>query len=96
MEFSKKLVRDIRTLLWIITIAGIALAFYCVRKEYLGSLPWITSMIALPWSAHGVVCAFYLNMAKSDHSAGGITYEMAIKRNDISDSNDSIDINGPI
>jgi hypothetical protein len=23
------------------------------------------------------VCSFYLNMAKSDHSEGGITYEMA-------------------
>ena len=34
-------------------------------------------MVGLPWSAHGVVCANYLSMAKSDHKRGGITYETA-------------------
>ncbi len=34
-------------------------------------------MVGLPWTAHGVVCSFYLNMAKSDHRAGGITFETA-------------------
>ena len=34
-------------------------------------------MVGLPWTAHGTVCAFYLNMAKSDHKAGGITFEAA-------------------
>ena len=34
-------------------------------------------MVGLPWTAHGTVCAFYLNMAKSDHREGGITYESA-------------------
>lgn len=68
MDFSKKLVNDIRLLLWIITLSAIALAFYCVHLGYLGTLPWIAALVGLPWSAHGVVCSFYLNMAKSDHS----------------------------
>ena len=34
-------------------------------------------MVGLPWTAHGTVCSFYLNMAKSDHSEGGITFETA-------------------
>ena len=34
-------------------------------------------MVGLPWTAHGVVCSFYLNMAKSDHKEGGITFEAA-------------------
>ena len=34
-------------------------------------------MVGLPWTAHGTVCAFYLNMAKSDHKEGGITFESA-------------------
>lgn len=79
LDFSKKMINDIRWLLWIVTVGGLGLAFYCVHLGYLGSLPWITSMVALPWSAHGVVCSFYLNMAKSDHSCGGITYDMAMK-----------------
>lgn len=79
LEFSKKLIMDIRVLLWIVTLSGIALAFYCIHLGYLGTLPWISALVGLPWSAHGVVCSFYLNMAKSDHSQGGITYELAMK-----------------
>ena len=76
-EYSKKLVTDIRSLLWVVTVGGLLLAFYCVRKNYLGALPWVTSMVGLPWTAHGVICSFYLNMAKSDHKVGGITFETA-------------------
>lgn len=75
--FSKRLVKDTRPLLWIVTISGIALAFYSIWRGYTGSLPWISSMVGLPWAAHGTVCAFYLNMAKSDHREGGITFEAA-------------------
>lgn len=76
-EFSKRLVRDIRALLWIVTVGGLALAAYCIRAGYAGALPWLSSMVGLPWAAHGVVCSFYLNMARSDHREGGITFEAA-------------------
>lgn len=85
--FSKKLVSDIRNLLWIITISAIVLAFYCVHLGYLGTLPWISAMVGLPWTAHGIVCSFYLNMSKSDHQQGGITYEIAMR-----DNNDDVSI----
>ena len=81
VEYSKKLVTDIRSLLWVVTVGGLLLAFYCVRKNYLGALPWVTSMVGLPWTAHGVICSFYLNMAKSDHKVGGITFETAKANN---------------
>lgn len=77
MDYSKRLTADIRALLWIVTVGGLALAAYCIRVGYMGALPWLTAMVGLPWSAHGVVCAFYLNMAKSDHQEGGITFEAA-------------------
>lgn len=79
-EYSKKLVSDIRWLLWTVTIGGIVLAAYCIYKGYIGSLPWLSAMVGLPWTAHGVVCSFYLNMAKSDHKSAtgeGITYASA-------------------
>jgi hypothetical protein len=81
LEFSKKLIKDIRALLWIVTIGGIGLAVLCIFKDYTAGLPWISAMVGLPWSAHGVVCSFYLNMSKSDHREGGITFESA-KAND--------------
>ena len=89
LEYSKKLINDIRALLWVVTVGGILLAFYCVYKDYVGSLPWIAAMVGLPWSAHGVVCAFYLNMAKSDHTGAdgtGITFAAAQAKGFLMDS----------
>ena len=77
MDFSKRMISDIRGLLWMITAGGLLLAAYCIHVGYDGALPWLTAMVGLPWTAHGTVCAFYLNMAKSDHSEGGITFEKA-------------------
>lgn len=76
-DFSKRLVADIRALLWVVTLGGLALAAYCIHKDYAGALPWLTAMVGLPWTAHGVVCSGYLSMAKSDHRQGGITYDAA-------------------
>ena len=76
-EFSKRLISDIRVLLWVVTVGGLLLAAYCIRVGYMGALPWLSAMVGLPWTAHGTVCAFYLNMAKSDHREGGITFEAA-------------------
>ena len=81
-SFSKQLVRDIRGLLWIVTVGGLVLAGYCIHRGYTGSLPWLTAMVGLPWTAHGAVCVAYLGMAKSDHKAGGITYDLAMKELD--------------
>lgn len=77
LEFSKRLISDIRWLLWIITVGCLLLSAYCIYTGYAGSLPWLAAMVGLPWTAHGVVCSFYLNMAKSDHKSGGITFEQA-------------------
>lgn len=76
-DFSKQLIADIRALLWVVTVGGLLLAAYCIRTGYTGALPWLTAMVGLPWTAHGVVCSGYLSMAKSDHRRGGITYEAA-------------------
>ena len=80
-DYSKSMISDIRALLWLVTTGGIVLAAYCIHKGYTGSLPWLSAMVGLPWSAHGVVCSFYLNMAKSDHKEGGITFESARANN---------------
>ena len=77
LEFSKRLIADIRALLWVVTVGGLLLAGYCIHADYAGALPWLTAMVGLPWTAHGVVCSNYLSMAKSDHKRGGITFETA-------------------
>ena len=76
-DYSKQMIADIRSLLWVVTVGGLLLAAYCIRTGYTGALPWLTAMVGLLWSAHGVVFANYLGMAKSDQKRGGITYETA-------------------
>ena len=58
LECSKSLTQDTRPLLWLVTLGGLALAFFAVFRGYIGSLPWISSMVGLPWAAHGTICAF--------------------------------------
>ena len=50
MEFSKRLISDIRALLWVVTVGGLFLAAYCIRRDYAGALPWLTAMVGLPWT----------------------------------------------
>lgn len=38
MEFSKRLISDIRALLWVVTVGGLVLAAYCIRRDYAGAL----------------------------------------------------------
>ena len=80
LNFSKKLINDIRYLLWVITVGGLLLAFYCVHKEYTSSLPWITSMVGLPWASHATICSLYLNKSKAENTAAdgtGIVFAAA-------------------
>lgn len=84
IAFSKQLIKDIRSLLWIVTIGGLLLAFYCIFKGYTGSLPWIGSMVGLPWTAHGVVCSFYMNKSKAENTSStgeGIIFAAAEANN---------------
>lgn len=80
-QFSKKMIEDTRPLLWIITIGGLLLAFYCVYSKFSGSLPWVAGMVSAVWASKGTVESFYLNMSKADHSVNGITFETAKSQN---------------
>ena len=73
-EFSKALLIQESALIWITTLALVALAYLCIIMGYLGSLPWLATMIAFPWTAYGVSQAFYYNKSKAENTQGGITY----------------------
>lgn len=81
LDYSKQILNDEHRLLWVVTVGGLLLAAYCVFKDYMGALPWVTAMVGLPWTAHGTSASFYYNMCKSDHSEGGITFEAAKAKN---------------
>jgi len=75
LEFSKKLLVQESVLIWIVTLATLALAFICVLRGYLGTLPWLTALVGLPWGAYGTSQAFYYNKSKCENTIGGVTYE---------------------
>lgn len=75
LEFSKRLLIQESLLIWIITLAFIALAFVCVVNQYFGELPWLAAMCGFPWTAYGVTQAFYYRKAEKENTRGGIKYE---------------------
>lgn len=79
-EFSKVLLIQESILIWIMTLAFIALAFICVFNGYLGTLPWLAAMVSFPWGAYGMSQAFYYNKSKAENTQGGITYDSAFSQ----------------
>lgn len=67
-EFSKLLLIQESALIWIISIAYIVLAFYCVVNQFFGELPWLTASVSLPWTAYGVSQAFYYKKAEKENT----------------------------
>lgn len=74
-EFSKVLLIQESVLIWIMTLTFLVLAFVSVFKGYLGSLPWLTAMVSLPWTAYGVSQACYYKKATVENSKDGIKFE---------------------
>lgn len=77
-EFSKTLLIQESFLIWIVTLAFIGLAFYCVSNQYFGELPWLAAMCGFPWTAYGVSQACYYRKSERENTEGGITYASMI------------------
>ena len=80
-EFSKWLLVQESVLIWIITLAFIFLAFFCIKNQYFGELPWLTAMAGFPWTAYGVSQAFYYKKSAAENTVGGIKYEQVLHSN---------------
>ena len=79
MAFSKVLLVQESILIWILTIAFLLLAFYCVHNQFFGELPWLAAMCGFPWTAYGVSQACYYKKSQKENTKGGITYEAALQ-----------------
>lgn len=66
-EFSKRLLIQESALIWIMTISLLALSFICVIQQAYAELPWLTAMVALPWTAYGVSQAYYYKKAEKEN-----------------------------
>lgn len=86
VEFSKKLLIQESMLIWIVTLAFIALAFMCIINQYFGELPWLAAMAACPWTAYGVGQGFYYRKAEKENTKGGIKYDCVMKEYETNNS----------
>ena len=77
-EFSKTLLIQESALLWVVTLGAFYLAFYCIKNQYFGELPWIVALVGFPWTAYGVSQACYYGKSMKENTIGGIKYETAI------------------
>lgn len=74
-EFSKALLIQESALIWIMSIAFVLLAFYCVSLGFMGSLPWLAAMVGCPWAAYAVSQTMYYKKAEKENTVGGIKFE---------------------
>lgn len=90
--FSKTLLIQESFLIWLVTLAFILLAFICVLKGYMGSLPWLSVTLSCPWAAYAVSQAMYYSKSKAENTKGGIIYDTAINQiNEIVDTIENSD-----
>ena len=78
VAFSKALLIQETILLWIITIAFIALAFFCAFRMFDGSFMWLGVLPGLAWGAYTVSQTQYYKKSKAENTEGGIVYETAM------------------
>lgn len=65
----------------VVNIAGFALAFYAVSRDFSGSLPWITGLVGVFDGAVATVLNKDTIKSQAENTAGGITYEAAKAKN---------------
>lgn len=77
--YSHTLLTQESVLIWIMTLAFIALAFYCIYSGYTGSLPWLAAMVAFPWTAYGVSQVYYYKKSMKENTKDGIKFETVLE-----------------
>lgn len=56
------------------------LMYLCVQNGYTATAAWLTAAVGLAEAVIGLGAKCYFDLAKSDHSEGGITFESAKAR----------------
>ena len=93
-SFSKALLIQESILIWIITITFLVLAFICVFNSFFGELPWLSVIVAFPWSAYGISQTYYYKKSMKENTKDGIIFEQALKKEQVDDIIEQEDIVG--
>ena len=69
----------------IATYIVLYLCWLSIRLQFSGSLPYLTTLIGALQAATAIVLSGYFAKAKAENTAGGITYDAAMKAPDDGD-----------
>ena len=64
---------------FLVTLVCLGLCLLVVRRDYHGSLPYLSALIALEQVKVGVVLPFVINKSRAENTSGGIIFEMALR-----------------
>ena len=63
----------------LVTLVCLGLCLLAVRRDYHGSLPYLSALIALEQVKVSVVLPFVINKSKAENTSGGIIFETALR-----------------
>ena len=90
IEFSKTLLIQESILVWITTLTLLLITCYCIFNGFMGTLPWLITLITVVWGAYGVSQVFYYKKSLAENTVGGIKYDTVVKELDAFLSNQLI------
>ncbi len=61
----------------VLSLATLGICYIAVEKDFTGSLPYLTALIAMYQGATGYVLGKYMDKSKAENTKGGIIYELA-------------------
>ncbi len=79
MGFTNRAAAAVLTEDFLVTMGCLGLCLLSVRREFEGSLPYLSALIALEQMKVGVVLPFVINKSRAENTVGGITYETAMR-----------------
>ena len=65
------------------TVAVLYLCDQAVRRDFTGSLPYLTALIGAMQAATAVVLTAYFGKSRAENTRGGIVYDAALGQEDI-------------
>lgn len=90
LEWSKILSGSTVIAGFIIAQETLILMYLCIKFDYASTAAWLTAAVGLAEAIIGVGLQAYISLAKTDHSAGGLTFEKA-KANNFEEEDYNVD-----
>lgn len=88
-EWSKTITLAVILLGFAIVQECFVLMCLCITRGYTSTAAWLTAAVGLAEAVIGAGLTGYLNLCKSDHSEGGITFESAKAKGFVEDTSAS-------